>query len=162
MTGLACLAVGQLLIGALSIVADHGHNGARWAQAALMIVWLFTYDGTVGPVAYAIVGEVSSTRLRNKTVGLSRISYNIFSVTFGVLTPYMLNPTEWNWQGKVGFFWGPICALCFLWAWFRLPETKARSYYELDILFERRTPARKFKHTEVEQNADDHQRQAVL
>lgn len=62
-----------------------------------MIVWLFTYDMTVGPVAYAIVGEVSSTRLRNKTVSLSRASYNIFSVGFGVMMPYMLNPTAWNW-----------------------------------------------------------------
>jgi SP family general alpha glucoside:H+ symporter-like MFS transporter len=32
-TGLFCLAVGQLLIGALSVVADRGSNGARWAQA---------------------------------------------------------------------------------------------------------------------------------
>lgn len=32
-TGLACLAVGQLLIGALSVVADQGHTGARWGQA---------------------------------------------------------------------------------------------------------------------------------
>ena len=55
-----------------------------------MIIWLFTYDMTVGPLAYTIIGESSSTRLRNKTVGLSRMSYNVFSVTFGVLTPYML------------------------------------------------------------------------
>lgn len=55
-----------------------------------MIIWLFTYDTTVGPLAYAIVGEVSSTRLRNKTIGLSRMSYNIFSVAFGVMMPYML------------------------------------------------------------------------
>ncbi len=92
-----------------------------------MIVWLFTYDMTVGPLAYAIVGEVSSTRLRNKTVGLSRMSYNVFSVMFGVLTPYMLvslhvylhtsgsdmdtqNPTEWNWEGTlIPLFCRAVC-----------------------------------------------------
>jgi len=57
---------------------------------ALMVVWLFTYDLTVGPLAYAIVGEISSTRLRNKSIALARMSYNVFSVTFGVMTPYML------------------------------------------------------------------------
>ncbi len=57
---------------------------------ALMICWLFVYDLTVGPLAYTIVAESSSTRLRNKTIGLARVSYNIFSITFGVLTPYML------------------------------------------------------------------------
>jgi hypothetical protein len=32
-TGLFCLAIGQLLIGILSVVADKGYNGARWGQA---------------------------------------------------------------------------------------------------------------------------------
>ena len=104
--GLFCLSIGQILIGVLSVVADRGHVGARWGQAGklppsdgiglaygdqgMMIVWLFLYDMTVGPLAYAIVGEISSTRLRNKTVALSRMSYNVFSVGFGVMTPYML------------------------------------------------------------------------
>ncbi|ORX36064.1 general substrate transporter [Kockovaella imperatae] len=157
-TGLGCLAVGQFLIGGLSVAADHGDNGARWGQAGLMVVWLFTYDLTVGPLAYAIVGETSATRLRNKTVALSRASYNVFSVAFGVMMPYMLNPTEWGWKGKIGFFWGPICALCFLWAYFRLPEMKGRSYYELDILFERKIPARNFATTFVEHDADENYR----
>jgi len=56
----------------------------------MMIIWLFVYDSTVGPLAYAIVGEVSSSRLRSKTIALSRLSYNVFSVTFGVMMPYML------------------------------------------------------------------------
>jgi SP family general alpha glucoside:H+ symporter-like MFS transporter len=32
-TGLFCLAIGQLLIGVLSVVADKGYTGARWSQA---------------------------------------------------------------------------------------------------------------------------------
>jgi SP family general alpha glucoside:H+ symporter-like MFS transporter len=39
--------------------------------------------------------------------------------------------------------------LSFLWAYFRLPEMKGRSYRELDILFERKVSARKFSKTEV-------------
>jgi SP family general alpha glucoside:H+ symporter-like MFS transporter len=42
LTGLSCLVVGQILIGVLSVVADRGHTGARWAQAGVMIAWLFT------------------------------------------------------------------------------------------------------------------------
>jgi SP family general alpha glucoside:H+ symporter-like MFS transporter len=33
--------------------------------------------------------------------------------------------------------------------WFRLPEPKGRSYGELDLLFEQKVPARKFKTTQV-------------
>jgi SP family general alpha glucoside:H+ symporter-like MFS transporter len=64
-------------------------------MTGLMVAWLFTYDLTVGPIAYTIVGESSCTRLRNKTVALSRMSYNVCSVGFGVLMPYMLVSVLW-------------------------------------------------------------------
>jgi SP family general alpha glucoside:H+ symporter-like MFS transporter len=45
--------------------------------------------------------------------------------------------------------------LCLLWCWFRLPETKDRSFGEIDTLFENKVPARKFKYTKVDQFALD-------
>jgi hypothetical protein len=36
-----------------------------------------------------------------------------------------------------------------IWAYFRLPETKNRTYEELDILFSKKVPARKFATTDV-------------
>lgn len=41
--------------------------------------------------------------------------------------------------------------LGFIHCYFRLPETKGRSYGELDILFAAGVPARKFKSTHVEE-----------
>jgi SP family general alpha glucoside:H+ symporter-like MFS transporter len=38
-----------------------------------------------------------------------------------------------------------------IWAYFRLPECKGRSYRELDILFERRLPASKFRQEVVDE-----------
>ena len=38
----------------------------------------------------------------------------------------------------------------FVWAFFRLPETWKRSYEELDILFSKRVPARKFASIQVD------------
>ena len=67
-----------------------------------------------------------------------------------VLTPHMLNPTSWNWGAKAGFFWAAAGALCTVWTYFRLPEPKSRSYAEMDILFEARISARKFRDTSVE------------
>ncbi|ORX40328.1 general substrate transporter [Kockovaella imperatae] len=157
LAGMSWLAAGQLLIGILSIVADKtGATGAKYGQAAVMLIWVFSYDFTIGPLAYCIVGEASSTRLRNKTVGLSRNAYNILGVIAGIITPYMLNPGQWNWAGKTGFFWAPIATSMVVWTYFRLPEFKGRSYYELDVLFERRVKAKDFSTTFIEQNADEH------
>ena len=76
---------------------------------------------------------------------MSMCHSNIVAIICGVLTPYMLNPTAWNWGSKAGFFWGSFCVVATIWTWFRLPEGKNRTYAELDVLFEKRVPARKFK-----------------
>jgi len=95
------------------------------------------------------VPEIPSTRLRVKTVVLSRFSYNATFLIANVLMPKMLNPTAWNWKGKAGFFWAGFCALCILWSWFRLPEPKGLTFCELDILFEHKADARKFHRFQV-------------
>lgn len=131
-----------------------------YAQAALLIIYMFIYDTTIGPVAYTIVAEMSSTRLRIKTVVLARNVYNITGIAFNELNAPVLNPTAWNLRGKGGFIWCGFCFLSFVWAYFRLPEGKGFFAEELDILFEKKVSARKFLTTPVdayrtESSADD-------
>jgi SP family general alpha glucoside:H+ symporter-like MFS transporter len=47
-----------------------------------------------------------------------------------------------------------------IWIFFRLPEPKGRTYGELDILFEQKTPARQFASTHVDE-FDAHERDAA-
>lgn len=68
-----------------------------------------------------------------------------------VAIPYMINPAEANLQGKLGFFFGGLAGLCLVWSFFRVPETRGRTYEELDLLFDWGVPARKFAGYEVEQ-----------
>jgi len=144
--GLALLTLLLLLIGLVSI---SNSKSASWGIGSLLLVYTFTYDLTVGPVCYSLVAEMPSTRLKTKSIVLARNVYNVFGIVNGVITPYMLNPTAWNWKGKSGFFWAGACFLCLTWTYFRLPEPKGRTYGEMDILFERGISARKFKSTDV-------------
>jgi SP family general alpha glucoside:H+ symporter-like MFS transporter len=48
------------------------------------------------------------------------------------------------------FVWGGCALVVFVWAYFRLPETKGRTFDELDTLFAKRVPARKFASTDVD------------
>lgn len=59
-------------------------------------------------------------------------------------------PTAWNWGAKTGLFYAGTNLLCNIWCWFRLPETKDRSFGEIDLMFENQVPARKFKYTKVD------------
>lgn len=116
-----------------------------WAQAGLCLVWVATYALTIGPLAFTIVAEMSATRLRSQTVALARNCYNIVQLISHIVEPYLINPTEANLKGRTAFVWFGTAFPTLVWAFFRLPETKDRTYEELDILFEKRLPARKFR-----------------
>ena len=47
-------------------------------------------------------------------------------------------------RGKAAFPAAVFNTLLFVWAFFRLPEAKNKTYAELDDLFEKRVPAREF------------------
>ncbi|KAG5990877.1 hypothetical protein E4U54_004015 [Claviceps lovelessii] len=149
LSGQTIMCILLLVIGCTAF-AGRSNAGAQWAIGSMLLVYTFTYDATVGPVCYSLVSELTSTRLRTKSVILARNAYNIVGIITNIITPRMLNPSAWNWGAKAGFFWAATCFLCALWTYFRLPEPKGRTYGELDILFENRVSARKFKSTRVD------------
>jgi SP family general alpha glucoside:H+ symporter-like MFS transporter len=151
--GMALMSIYLIIIGFLTL-ASH-NNGVEWTQSALCVIWLFTFSLTVGPMGWAIAPEVSSTRLRSKTICLARNTYYIAIVVANTIEPYMMNPAAWNWRGKTGFFWFSFAFVTFLWGFFRLTETKGRTFEELDIMFAAKVPTRKFKHYHVDAYAED-------
>ena len=145
------------LSGMLSILLAIGFLGIPaiiepigWASGALMMVFVITYDLTVGPVAYCLVAEIPSTRLRIKTVVIARSTYNVASIVANFLNPPILNPTAWNLRGKGGFIWAGLCSSVLAWSYFRLPETKGLGLSEMDVLFEQGVSARRFRQVEVD------------
>jgi MFS transporter, SP family, general alpha glucoside:H+ symporter len=125
------------------------NNGAVWAQASLMDIWTFIYQTTVGPICFVIISEISATRLRGRTIAISTAVQAIANIIFTVVMPYMLNTDEGDWRGKTGFLFGGISLVCYAWCHFRLPESKGRTFEELDILFERKVPPRQFKNYDL-------------
>lgn len=150
--GQVIMVVLLLAIGFTSL-AGRDNISAQWGIGSLLLIYTFVYDSTVGPVCYSLVAELTSTRLKTKSIVLARNLYNIVGIVTNIITPRMLNPSAWNWGAKSGFFWAGLCVLCCAWTYFRLPEPKGRTYGELDILFEQRVSARKFKSTMVDQLA---------
>lgn len=76
----------------------------------------------------------------------------------GFRSPYMLNSGEWNLKAKSAYVWFVCGVIATTWAYFQLPEPKGRTYGELDILFERKVPARLFSKTVVDEfDVKEHQ-----
>lgn len=146
--GQSIMFVGLLAIGLLGIPKLSASIG--WAIGALMLVETFVYDITIGPVCYSLVAELPSTRLRIKTVVISRTVYNLAGILIGLLQPQFMNPTSWNWGAKTSLLWAGVNLLGLCWTYFRLPEPKGLTYADLDVLFENKVSARDFSKVRVD------------
>ncbi|KAM0228584.1 hypothetical protein ACHAP5_011905 [Fusarium lateritium] len=126
---------------------------AYLAVGLLFVVSTLCNMTTIGPACYPIVAETPSGRLRYKTIVIGRFVYNLTAICNNAITPRMISASAWGWGAKTGLFYAGTNFLCLIWCWFRLPETKDRTFGEIDILFENGVSARKFKHTKVDQFA---------
>jgi SP family general alpha glucoside:H+ symporter-like MFS transporter len=135
-----------------------------------MVIWNFFYDlvsrspaiyrlnpnadvrnaQTIRPVCFVILCGCSATRVRGKTVAFAIAVQALVGIVMTVAIPYMVNPDQANLRGKLGFFFGRLAASCFVWSYFRVLETKGRTYEELDIVFERSVRTRQFKDYKLE------------
>ncbi|KAI0809740.1 sugar porter family MFS transporter [Xylaria sp. FL0064] len=142
--GLLSCVILMFVIGILDTIPGRP-SGVAWAESSLMLVWNGVYDLSIGPITFVILGECSATRVRSKTIAVATAVQAVIGIVMTVAIPYMINPDEANLQGKLGYYFGGLGALCLVWSYFRVPETKGRTYEELDVLFDRKVPAREFK-----------------
>ncbi|KAK4143503.1 general substrate transporter [Dichotomopilus funicola] len=146
-SGMIFMTILLFVIGFLSIPTNN--TAAVWAMATLMDIWTFTYQMTVGPICFVILAEISATRLRSRTIAVATAVQAAATIVTTVAMPYIFNSDEANWGGKAGFLFGGISLVCLGWCYFRLPESRGRTFEELDILFQKKVPARQFKHYDL-------------
>jgi hypothetical protein len=64
---------------------------------------------------------------------------------WGFVLPYLFNPNKANLGAKVAFIFGGLSVLSTIYIWAYQPECSGLSYEQLDELFIKRVPARRFK-----------------
>ncbi|PNS20975.1 hypothetical protein CAC42_3312 [Sphaceloma murrayae] len=149
-------AANTLLLIVLGIAGSVGKStAASLAQASLGLIVSVLFTLGPAPASWVIIGETSAIRLRPLTTGMGRATYYIVEIPCIFLASYMLNPKQANLGGKCGYVWGATGFLCLVVAYFQLPEMKNRSYREIDIMFNRRISARKWKKTNIDINDDE-------
>ncbi|RDW68173.1 hypothetical protein BP6252_09569 [Coleophoma cylindrospora] len=142
-----------ILLGICASVKQNQHTS--YAQACLGVIISFVFAGAMGPISYTIIAETSSIRLRPLSTAVGRASYYVFEIPLYYLNTQLLNTTGWDVAGKCGYVWGGTAFVCMVAAYFWLPELKGRSYREIDILFQRRVPARDFEKTVIDATEND-------
>lgn len=167
--GSAALVIILTLAGALAAV---GTVPSIKGCVAFMIIYGFFYNVTIGSTAYTILTENATSRLRVKTIAIGVAVQNTWYTMWSFVIPYLFNPNHANLGAKVcSSYWGTalcvllrfypnhsltkplqisfifagLALLCIIYLYFCQPETAGRSYEELDELYMKRIPARKFK-----------------
>lgn len=116
-----------------------------WALVTLTCLWTATYACTVGPVANIMVAEIPTQRLRAKSIGMAQLGAALVSLIWSYTVPLMLSPQKAGWSIRTCFLWAGLALPYTAVLYFVFPETKGRSFAELDELFEEKVPLRKFK-----------------
>ncbi|KAK0386977.1 hypothetical protein NLU13_5291 [Sarocladium strictum] len=142
--GTASIGVCMLAIGIMGFAATRKQVAVP--VAVFMIITNLCFKLSLGPSCYTIVGEMSSNRVRAQTIVIGRAIYVCGQIASNQLNPRMLNDNagSWNWGPRAGIFYFGFDVVWFIWTWFYLPETKNRSFADIDYLFQKKTPAREF------------------
>jgi len=140
--GLIILVVLLFIEGGL---ATGGSPGEIKGTVALILIYSWMYNVSIGSTAFSIMTETATSRLRVKTIAIGLSLQNCINVMWQFVLPYMFNPDKGNLGGKVAFIFGGPSFLCIAYLWYFQPETAGRTYEELDEMFAKGVPARKFK-----------------
>jgi hypothetical protein len=108
---------------------------------------MLVYQATLGAAAWPITTENATSRLRAPTQAVATMVNGLSSAIWAMSLPYAINPDQGNLGGRVAFIFAGVLALCVILIFFMVPETKGRTYTEIDELWSRGIPPRKFKET---------------
>ncbi|KIW68090.1 hypothetical protein PV04_04058 [Phialophora macrospora] len=144
--GMILLTTILLITGGLAV---SGTPGAIRGTIALLQLFSFVYNATIGATAFTIMTEIPTARLRAKTVSLSVGLQSALFTMWGFVLPYLFNPDKANLGAKVTFIFGALSVLSIVYLWLYQPESAGLSYERLDELFIGRVKAKMFQEKDV-------------
>ncbi|KAF2021571.1 general substrate transporter [Aaosphaeria arxii CBS 175.79] len=154
--GGAAMCTLNAVVGGLGFMKQNNASGV--ALVFLCSLWAFVYANTLAPIGWISLVEMSSPRLRAKTTSVAVTIQYLTGILFSYTVPLMLSEQNAGWGQKTGLFFAGTTAVYLIPCILLFPETKGRTYNELDELFERRIPAWKFATTKTAYNEEvEHQ-----
>lgn len=147
--GIALAAVLFFAMGVAASLPTQSSSSLWCVAVTLQMVWL-----SIGPAngpALAIAAEVSSIKLRAKTLAIGFFFNYFWSTIWNVVVPYMFNKGYGDLGGLMGWIFLATSVISFGVMWVELPETKDLSFEQIDRRFEMKVKTRVFTQTRVDE-----------
>lgn len=120
---------------------------------AFILIFSWWYNVSIGSTAFSLLSETPTSRLRVKTIAIGYAVSQSINVMWQFVIPFMFNPDKANLGAKIAFIFGGLCLFSLIYLWFYQPEMTGRSYQELDEMFAKGVPARKFRNYRTDAQA---------
>ena len=121
---------------------SYGHKSG---EVAMLMFFSVAFLWAWGPLTYVVTTELPALRLRDRSQRVASIVNIFMNFLVNFTIPYLMNAPYANLGGKVGFIFGSLAVLAFVFTYFCVPECKGRSLEEIDRMFHDGVPIRKFR-----------------
>jgi hypothetical protein len=92
-----------------------------------------------------MAAEISSYKLRAKTLSIGIMSQTLSSWVTTFTVPYMYNVDAGNLGARTGFVFAAASLLLLIGTWFLVPETKGMTTEEIDRCYNEKIPVGQFQ-----------------
>lgn len=134
------------ILGGVGTTTHHPPTASqKHTMVVSIILFAASYSLSWGPLSYTILGETATSRLKEKTNNLATSISVVTTFAVSFTLPYLLNPPYAALGARVGFIYGSASVVSVVVAWLLIPEMKGRSLEEVDEMFEKEVPLRKFR-----------------
>ncbi|KAK2689360.1 hypothetical protein QWA68_011377 [Fusarium oxysporum] len=136
----------QYIIGAVGTAMPNDETAVK-GMIAVICFQIFFFATTWGPAAWVVVGEAFSLPIRSRGIAISTASCWFWNCVLAVISPYMTGDEKGavNLGPKVFFFWGALCFLGAVFAYFLVPEMKGLSLEQVDRMLMETSPRKSAK-----------------
>ncbi|KZP04250.1 general substrate transporter [Athelia psychrophila] len=119
----------------------------KYGQAAIafICIYVFAFNVSWGPLAWSVATEMCVGPNRSKIMGIGTAAFWIVAWAVTFTLPYLYNPVGGAGLGlKIGYIYSGGCILSALFVWLYIGETRGRTLEEINEMFARQVPARKW------------------
>ncbi|KAH6697374.1 general substrate transporter [Plectosphaerella plurivora] len=144
----ACMAAVLITMGGLGVQEPVPDNLKR-GVVGVMALFGPSFALGWGPLCYVVATEVTSMRLRDKTSRIGFFVNVLFNFVVNYSIPYLVFEDRAGLGSKVGFIFGAISILSFVFVFFQVPECKGKTLEQVDWLFNNKVAMRDFGKTDT-------------
>ena len=97
-----------------------------------LVMFIASFAFSLGPITWTMISEIYPNRVRGKAVSLAT------AVNWGaafLVTQFFLSIVDAIGESTTFFLFAALCVVTFVWAYYRVPETRGRSLEEIQSMW---------------------------